>query len=323
MSNNKAGQPKRTAPPVTLWNADASLQQRTDSTRSMQRVSEIQEHLLFAVNSKPCIETQKALHAVCSPQNYQGTLLILIYLAGFINAANGETYVSSKALAERIGVDRDTTDAQLERLLDSGIVAIVGKHGRSYRRTITLPCDHLDIELATKRGAAAESSAESSAGTRAESSAGTRADTSPHYQNRSRTELEQQQSDSAADSSLAERMTFIAALNDKLPEQKHIKLTDRVNRALDSAADNCMPLSDVMYQVMRKASAYLSSGGIVTALDLVVDEYAATAQQRKPKAALTKCTGLPANVECCTKFHTNTSDPDAPVTKCPQREQTN
>ena len=311
MSNNKAGQPKRTAPPVTRRNADASLQQRTDSTLSMQRVNLIQQHLIYDC----CVDTKLALKAVTNKQNYSSTRLTLIYLAGFLDSDTGETFISSTRLAELMGVMRDTTDPALERLLDSGIVAIVGKHSRGYIRKVTLPCSHLDIEPATKSPA----SAESSAGTYA----GTRAGTSPHYQNKNRTELEQQQSEPAADSSLAERMTFIAALNDKLPKSKQIALNGHVNVALDSAADNLMPLSSVLDQVMRKASNYHSSGGIVTALDLVVDEWAATAQQRKPKAALTKCTGLPANVECCTKFHTNTSDPDAPVTKCPQREQTN
>ena len=309
MSNNKAGQPKRTAPPVTRRNADASLQQRTDSTLSMQRVNLIQQHLIYDC----CVDTKLALKAVTNKQNYSSTRLTLIYLAGFLDSDTGETFISSTRLAELMGVMRDTTDPALERLLDSGIVAIVGKHSRGYIRKVTLPCSHLDIEPATKSPA----SAESSAGTYA----GTRAGTSPHYQNKNRTELEQQQSEPAADSSLAERMTFIAALNDKLPKSKQIALNGHVNVALDSAADNLMPLSSVLDQVMRKASNYHSSGGIVTALDLVVDEWAATAQQRKPKAALTKCTELPANVECDTKMHTIIGDQR--VTKCPQREQTN
>jgi hypothetical protein len=118
-------------------------------------------------------------------------------------------------------------------------------------------------------------------------------------------------------------MTFIAALNDKLPKSKQIALNGHVNVALDSAADNLMPLSSVLDQVMRNASAYHSSGGIVTALDLVVDEWAATAQQRKPQPVLPAFKGLPANVECKQLMHTIIGDRDALVTKCPQREQTN
>ena len=311
MTNNKARQPNRAAPPVPLRNDKTTIYQRTDNTRSKQHVNEMQRHLLFDA----CKVTQVAVWAVCNPQNYQGTWNTLIHLAGCINAVTEHTFISSEKLAERIGVERDTTDAQLLRLQDAGIVTIQGKQGRSYKRSIMLPCSHLDMNAESIAGSHADSSADSSA----DSNADTYADTSPHYQNRTGTEQDQQQRDSAAGYSQAEKQAFIAELNDLLPAPKRIEFNSRIDAALDSAADNAMPLGLVIDLVHRKAKDYLKAGGIVKAIEIEIDDYAARAPERTPKRQLVPCTGL-ADVECKNGWHTTIGDRDAPVQQCPQRK---
>ena len=315
MPNNKAGQPDRTAPPVTLRNAKTSIYQRTDNTRSKQQVNATQDHLLFG----SCDATQRALHAVCSPLTYQGTLLMLIYLAGSINAATGQTFIGSTTLAQRIGVDRDTTDAQLLRLQDAGIVTIQGKQGRSYIRSIMLPCSHLDIDADSSAGLHADTHAD----THAERRADNYADTSPHYQVISRTEQDQQQSDPAAGYSLADKEKIISQLNDGLPERKQVGLTKRVHQVFDGWSDNCVPVGSIIEQLHRDQPSWGTSGGTVAALERITDTWAATYRERQPKPVLNPCTGLDADTECDTMTHTTIGDTDAPVvTKCPQRKVT-
>jgi hypothetical protein len=311
MPNDKAGQPNRTAPPVTLRNAKSTLQQRTDSTRSQQHVNATQDHLLFG----SCDATQRALHAVCSPLTYQGTLLMLIYLAGSINAATGQTFIGSTTLAQRIGVDRDTTDAQLQRLQDAGIVTIQGKQGRSYIRSIMLPCSHLDMY--------AESSAESSADTHAdlyaESCADTHADTSPHYQDITRSGKDQQQVDVVADYSLAERQVTLSAINDGLPKHKQLELNRRLHNLFDSWHDNSMSSGEIIKQLHIEHPTWNHAGGTIVALERITDTWAADYRKRQPLPVLVACKGLAADVECDTMTHTKLGSND-PVQQCPQRK---
>ena len=308
MPDDKAGQPNRTAPPVTLRNADESLQQRTDSKRSRQHVNEIQEHLLFDV----CIDTQLAVHAVCNPQNYQGTWNVLVYLAGFTNGATGQTFVSAQSLAKRIGVDRGITRQQLQRLQDSGIVTKVGKQrGRSDIRVIMLPCNHLDIDA----GSSAEIPAEIPADTHAEIPA----DTSPHYQNKNMTKQEQQQVDVVVGYSLAERQAILSKINDQLPKDKHIKPTKALHDLFDSWQDNSMSSGEIIAQLHSKQTSWDGSGGTMTALKYITDRQAANWRERQPKQVLIPCAGLAADVECDTLTHTKLGS-DEPVQPCPQRK---
>lgn len=314
MADNKAGQPNRTAPHLTLRNAKPIIYQRSDSKRSQQHVNQFQEHLLFGGS---CPETKRVLKAVCTHHNYQGTLLMLIFLAGCIDQDTHETYIGADTLAQRMGINRDTAGEQLKRLQDSGIVTLLGKRGRSDIRLVMLPCNHLDV-VADSSG---DSSRDSPADNYAESPADNYADTYPHYQVRKRTEQEQQQNDPAAGYSLADKQAFIAELNDKLPAPKRITMNSRVNAALDSAADNAMPLGLVLDHVHRKAKNYLIAGGIVTGIELAVDDYIARAPERMPKRQLVPCTGLAADVVCDNKTHT-TIGSDLPVPKCPQLKGT-
>jgi hypothetical protein len=312
MPNDKAGQPNRTAPPVTLRNADESLQQRNDSKRSRQHVNEIQEHLLFDV----CIDTQLAVHAVTNPQNYQGTWNVLVYLAGFINGATGETFVSAQSLAKRIGVDRGITRQQLQRLQDSGIVTKLGKQrGRSDIRSIVLPCKHLDIDA----GSPAEIPADTHAGLPAEIPAEIPADTSPHYQNKTGTEQDQQQVDVVAGYSLAERQAILSAINDWLPKAKRITLTKALHDLFDSWHDNSMPSDEIIAQLHKEQASWDTAGGIVKALEIITDAYAAKWRERQPVPVINPCTGLAADVECDTMTHTKLGSND-PVLQCPQRK---
>lgn len=308
MPNDNAGQPNRTAPHATLRNADKSLQQRTDSKRSRQHVNEIQEHLLFDV----CIDTQKAVHAVCNPQNYQGTWNVLVYLAGFTNGATGQTFVSAQSLAKRIGVDRGITRQQLQRLQDSGIVTKVGKQrGRSDIRVIMLPCNHLDID--------AEIPADTYAGSAAEIPAEIPADTSPHYQNKNMTKQEQQQVDVVVGYSLAERQAILSKINDQLPKDKHIKPTKALHQLFDSWQDNSMSSGEIIAQLHRDQQRWDTAGGIVKALEYITDTWAATRHERQPKPVLIPCAGLATDVECDTLTHTKLGS-DEPVQPCPQRK---
>jgi hypothetical protein len=313
MPNNKAGQPDRTAPPVTLRNANTSLHQRPDNTRSKQHVNEIQRHLLFDA----CKVTQVAVWAMCNPQNYQGTWNTLIYLAGGINAATGQTFTSSEKLAERIGVERDTTDAQLLRLRDAGIVTIQGKQGRSYIRSIMLPCDHLDV-IADSH---AESSAGSRADTYAERHADTYADTSPHYQNRSGTKQDQQQGEPVAGYSLAERQVTLSTINDGLPERKRITLTKSLHILFDMWHDNSMSSDEIITQLHREQNSWDTSGGTMEALKRITDTWAANWRERQPKPVLNPCAGLDVETVCDTMTHTKLGSND-PVLMCPQRKVT-
>jgi biotin operon repressor len=252
---------------------------------------------------------------VCNPQNYQGTWNTLIYLAGGINAATGQTFISSEKLAERIGVERDTTDAQLLRLRDAGIVTIQGKQGRSYIRSIMLPCDHLDV-IADSH---ADSSAGSHADTYAERHADTYADTSPHYQNSKRTEQNQQQSDPAAGYSLAEREKFLSQINDGLPKRKQVGLTRQINQLFDSWVDNCVSVGSIIQQLHREQSRWDSGGGTTAALERITDTQAATLKERQPKPVLNPCAGLDLETVCDTMTHTKLGSND-PVLMCPQRK---
>jgi hypothetical protein len=276
-------------------------------------VNATQDHLLFG----SCDATQRALHAVCSPLTYQGTLLMLIYLAGSINAATGQTFIGSTTLAQRIGVDRDTTDAQLIRLQDAGIVTIQGKQGRSYIRSIMLPCDHLDV--------IADSHAESSAGSRAdiyaERHADTYADTSPHYQNRSGTKQDQQQGEPVAGYSLAERQVTLSTINDGLPERKRITLTKSLHILFDMWHDNSMSSDEIITQLQREQNSWDTSGGTMDALKRITDTWAANWRERQPKPVLIPCAGLDVETVCDTMTHTKLGSND-PVQQCPQRKVT-
>jgi hypothetical protein len=308
MPNDKAGQPNRTAPHVTLRNADKSLQQLTDSKRSRQHVNEIQQHLLFDV----CIDTQLAVHAVTNPQNYQGTWNVLVYLAGFINGATGQTFVSAQSLAKRIGVDRGITRQQLQRLQDSGIVTKLGKQrGRSDIRSIVLPCNHLDID--------AEIPADTYAGSAAEIPAEIPADTSPHYQNKNMTEQEQQQVDVVVGYSLAERQAILSAINDGLPKHKQLEINRRLHNLFDLWHDNSMSSGEIIAQMLSKQSGWDTGGGTIKALERITDTWAATRHERQPLPVLVACTGLAADVECRTGMHTKLGS-DEPVQPCPQRK---
>jgi len=308
MPNDKAGQPNRTAPPVTLRNAKTTLQQRTDSTRSQQHVNATQDHLLFG----SCDATQRALHAVCSPLTYQGTLLMLIYLAGSINAATGQTFIGSTTLAQRIGVDRDTTDAQLLRLQDAGIVTIQGKQGRSYIRSIMLPCSHLAMNADTHADTHADMYAESCADTYAD----TYADTSPHYQYITGSGKDQQQV--AAGYSLAERQVTLSAINDGLPKHKQLELNRRLHNLFDLWHDNSMSSSEIMGQLHKEQPTWDHAGGTIVALERITDTWAANYRERQPIPDLVECAGLAADVECDTMTHTKLGS-DEPVQQCPQR----
>ena len=312
MPNDKAGQPNRTAPPVTLRNAKPSLQQRTDSTRSQQHVNATQDHLLFG----SCDATQRALHAVCSPLTYQGTLLMLIYLAGSINAATGQTFIGSTTLAQRIGVDRDTTDAQLLRLQDAGIVTIQGKQGRSYIRSIMLPCSHLGMNADTHADTYADMCAESCADTHAD----TYADTSPHYQYITGSGKDQQQVDVVAGYSLAERQLTLSAINDGLPKHKQLELNRRLHNLFDSWHDNSMSSGEIIEQLHKEHPAWNHAGGTIVALERITDTWAATYRERQPMPDLVACLGLDAGTECDTMTHTKLGS-DAPVQQCPQRKR--
>ena len=304
MPNNKAGQPNRTAQPVTLRGDSKSLQPRTDSKRSRQHVNEMQRHLLF----DQCKETQLAVHAVCSPHTYQGTWLVLINLAGCIDVT-GQTYVGSTTLAERIGVNRDTTDAELLRLQAAGIATIQGKKGRAYIRSITLPCDHLDID--------ADTYAETTADTHADTCADTCADTSPHYQIRSG--KDQQQVDVVADYSLAERQAILSAINDGLPEHKQIDITKALNQLIDSWQDNSLPSDEIIAQLHKEQTSWDGSGGTMAALKYITDTQAAIRHERQPLRVINPCTGLAVDVECRAGWHTKLGS-DEPVQPCPQRK---
>jgi hypothetical protein len=316
MTDNKAGQPNRTAPHVTLRNAKPIIYQRSDSKRSQQHVNQFQEHLIFGDS---CPETKRALKAVCTPHNYQGTLLMLIYLAGCIDQETRETIIGSDTLANRMGINRDTSDEQLKRLQESGIVTIQGKHGRAYKRKVTLPCNHLDV-VADSSG---DSSGDSPADNYAESPADNYADTYPHYQVRKRTEQEQQQSDPAAGYSLAEREKILSKLNDGLPKRKQVGLTKQVHQFFDSWADNCVPVGSIIQQLHNEQPRWDSGGGTIDALKRITDQQAATRHERQPKPVQIPCTGLDADQLCDNTFHTTIGDTDAPVvTKCPQRKVT-
>jgi hypothetical protein len=219
-------------------------------------------------------------------------------------------------LAERIGVERDTTDAQLLRLRDAGIVTIQGKQGRSYIRSIMLPCDHLDVIA----DSSADSSAGSSADTYAERHADTYADTSPHYQNRTRTEQEQQQGDPVAGYSSADKERIMSQLNDKLPKHKRVGLTNQVHQFFDGWTDNCVPVGSIIEQLHKEQSRWNGSGGTIKALERITDTWAATRQERQPKPVLNPCAGLDADTECDNTFHTTIGD--VPVQPCPQRKVT-
>jgi hypothetical protein len=311
MPNDKAGQPNRTAPHVTLRNADKSLPQRTDSKRSRQHVNEIQQHLIFDA----CKVTQLAVHAVCSPHTYQGTWLMLISLAGCIDVT-GQTFVGSTTLAQRIGVDRDTTDAQLQRLHDAGIATIQGKQGRSYIRSIMLPCSHLDMYAESS----AESSADTHADSYAESCADSYADTSPHYQITSRSHQDQQQVDVVVSYSLADRQAILSTINDGLPKDKQIKPTKALHDLFDSWQDNFMCSDEIIAQLHSKQTSWGGGGGTMTALKYITDRQAATQHERQPLPVINPCIELAADVECDTKTHTKLGS-NEPVQQCPQRKR--
>jgi hypothetical protein len=243
---------------------------------------------------------------------------MLIVLAGGVDRETGETYIGSETLAKRIGVDRDTTTDQLKRLQDAGIVTIKGKHGRAYIRSIMLPCDHLDVIA----DSSADSSAGSSADTYAERHADTYADTSPHYQNRTRTEQEQQQGDPVAGYSSADKERIMSQLNDKLPKHKRVGLTNQVHQFFDGWTDNCVPVGSIIEQLHKEQSRWDSSGGTIKALERITDTWAATYRERQPKPVLNPCAGLDADTECDTMTHTTIGDTDAPVQQCPQRKVT-
>ena len=310
MPDNKARQPNRAAPPVPLSNDKSIIYQRSDNTRSKQHVNEIQRHLIFDA----CKVTQLALHAVCNHQNYQGTLNALIFLAGGIDVT-GTTYISSETLAERIGVNRDTTDAELKRLLKSGIVTITGNHSRSKYRSIKLPCNHFDIDAESH----ADIDSGSRADTNAESHAESHADTSPHYQITSRSHQDQQQVDVVVSHSLSDRQAILSTINDGLPKGKQIKLTKALNDLFDSWHDNSMSSDEIIAQLHKEQPSWDTAGGTVKALEYITDTWAATYRERQPMPVLVACAGLGTDVECDTMTHTKLGSND-PVQQCPQRK---
>jgi hypothetical protein len=217
-------------------------------------------------------------------------------------------------LAERIGVERDTTDAQLLRLQDAGIVTIQGKQGRSYIRSIMLPCSHLDMYAESS----ADTHADMYAGSRADTYADTYADTSPHSQDIKRSGKEQQQVDVVADYSLAERHVTLSAINDRLPNHKQIELNRRLNNLFDKWHDNSMSSGEIIAQLHKEQTSWDIAGGTVKALEYITDKWAATRHERQPKPVLIPCAGLAADVECDTMTHTKLGS-DEPVQQCPQR----
>jgi hypothetical protein len=262
----------------------------------------MQRHLLF----DECKETQLAVHAVCSPHTYQGTWLVLINLAGCIDVT-GQTYVGSTTLAQRIGVNRDTTDAELLRLQAAGIATIQGKKGRAYIRSIMLPCNHLDID--------ADMYAESTADTHADTRADTRADTSPHYQIRSGTD--QQQVD--VDDSLAKREMTLSEINDRLPKHKQLKLNRRLQNLFDLWHDKAISSDEIIAQLHKEHPTWNHAGGTIVALERLTDTWAANYRARQPLPVINPCTGLAADVECHEGWHTKLGS-DEPVQQCPQRK---
>ena len=238
---------------------------------------------------------------------------MLLSLAGCINGATGQTFISAQLLAQRIGIDPGIARGHLKRLQDSGIVINERKQvGRADTRSITLPCNHLDIDA----GSPADTYAESPAEIPAEIPA----DTSLHYQDRKRTEQEQQQRDPVVGHSQTEKEKFRSKINSELPKHKQVGFTKQFQHLIDLTADP-VQVGVIIRQLHIEQNSWKGSGGTISALDRITQTQAATYKERQPKPVLNPCAGLDADTECDNTFHTTIGD--VPVQPCPQKRGTN